>query len=174
MANKFRNSDQSFINAVKRSNTWANVARILNLEITGGASRSRFRQRANKLGVDTSHFLSSGWSKGTRGPLWKPVEHFLKKGKTCGIGSWRLRNRLYTEGLKSPKCENCNITEWEHNPISLHLHHKNGDDTDNRLCNLQILCPNCHSQTPNFCSRNRKSVLDKTLQTLCFSASSKS
>lgn len=35
------------------------------------------------------------------------------------------------------------------------LHHVNGDGLDNRLDNLQILCPNCHSQTPNFGVKNR-------------------
>jgi 5-methylcytosine-specific restriction endonuclease McrA len=34
------------------------------------------------------------------------------------------------------------------------LHHINGDGRDNRLENLQFLCPNCHSQTENFAGRN--------------------
>ena len=32
--------------------------------------------------------------------------------------------------------------------------HINGDLEDNRMENLKILCPNCHSQTPTF--RNKK------------------
>ena len=35
----------------------------------------------------------------------------------------------------------------------LQLHHKNGNPLDDRLENLQILCPNCHSQTDTFCKR---------------------
>lgn len=56
----------------------------------------------------------------------------------------KLKNRLFKEGLKEEKCEICGYTE------SLELHHINGDHTDNRLENLQILCANCHRQTNNY------------------------
>jgi 5-methylcytosine-specific restriction endonuclease McrA len=35
----------------------------------------------------------------------------------------------------------------------LQLHHVNGDGTDDRIDNLQLLCPNCHSQTDSYCKR---------------------
>jgi 5-methylcytosine-specific restriction endonuclease McrA len=41
-------------------------------------------------------------------------------------------------------------------PLSMALHHVNGDGRDNRLENLQLLCPNCHSQTANFSARGRR------------------
>ena len=37
--------------------------------------------------------------------------------------------------------------------IVIELHHINGDPTDNTLKNLQLLCPNCHSQTHNYCKK---------------------
>jgi 5-methylcytosine-specific restriction endonuclease McrA len=58
-------------------------------------------------------------------------------------------------GLKDERCERCGLTDWRGQPLSLALHHVNGDGADNRLENLQLLCPNCHSQTPNFAGRNR-------------------
>lgn len=40
--------------------------------------------------------------------------------------------------------------------MSLQLDHINGINTDNRLENLRLLCPNCHSLTPTFCGKNKK------------------
>jgi Zn finger protein HypA/HybF involved in hydrogenase expression len=62
-----------------------------------------------------------------------------------------LKNRLVNEGLLEYKCENCgNKGKWMDEPISLHLDHINGINNDNRLNNLRLLCPNCHSQTKTY------------------------
>jgi 5-methylcytosine-specific restriction endonuclease McrA len=67
-----------------------------------------------------------------------------------------LRKRLVAEELKRNQCERCGIGRWRGKPLSLQLHHVNGDGHDNRLENLQLLCPNCHSQTENYGGRNRR------------------
>jgi Helix-turn-helix domain len=65
-----------------------------------------------------------------------------------------IKQRLIAAGLKQNRCEQCGISRWHKRPLSLCLHHDNGDRHDNRLENLRLLCPNCHSQTPNFGSKN--------------------
>lgn len=67
-----------------------------------------------------------------------------------------LKDRLLKENLKENKCEICGINEWNGKPISLQLHHINGNSQDNRIDNIQLLCPNCHSQTENFGGKNIK------------------
>jgi 5-methylcytosine-specific restriction endonuclease McrA len=64
-----------------------------------------------------------------------------------------LRRRLVGAGLKDGSCEECGIRDWRGEPLSLALHRVNGDGRDNRLENLRLLCPNCHSQTENFAGR---------------------
>ena len=66
----------------------------------------------------------------------------------------KLRKRLINEGYKQKKCEKCNLSEWMDKEIPLELNHINGDNLDNRLENLEIVCCNCHAQTSNWRGRN--------------------
>jgi 5-methylcytosine-specific restriction endonuclease McrA len=65
-----------------------------------------------------------------------------------------LKKRLLREGVKQNRCEVCGISEWRGQSLSMALHHVNGDGLDNRLENLELLCPNCHSQTSTYGGRN--------------------
>lgn len=81
--------------------------------------------------------------------------------------SWHLLRRLVKEGVKKYECEICGIEEWNGKPISLQLHHKDGKRNNNELSNLQILCPNCHSQTETFGTKNMKNKKeDKRIEEL--------
>ena len=66
----------------------------------------------------------------------------------------RIKKHLLLAGLKEDKCEQCGISEWNNLPISLQLHHIDGNTNNNKLDNLMILCPNCHTQTDNYGSKN--------------------
>lgn len=68
-----------------------------------------------------------------------------------------LKNRLYNEGLKKRKCEECGQGEkWKGKKMSLILDHKNGVFNDNRFENLRILCPNCNATLDTHAGRNKK------------------
>jgi HNH endonuclease len=87
-------------------------------------------------------------------PPCAPIETYLVSGRRTN--RTHLKQRLIAEGLRKNRCERCGIESWRGEPLSMALHHINGDGLDNRLENLALLCPNCHAQTPNFSGRNRK------------------
>jgi DNA-binding CsgD family transcriptional regulator len=84
-------------------------------------------------------------------PGFKPIEEIFAANTRRSRGHLKLR--LLRSGLKDERCERCGISEWLGRPLSVALHHRNGDRLDNRLENLEFLCPNCHSQTDNFAGR---------------------
>jgi HNH endonuclease len=85
-------------------------------------------------------------------PQAVPIDELLVAGRSRNRAHVKLR--LLSAGLKENRCEDCGLTSWRDRPLSMALHHVNGDGDDNRLENLQFLCPNCHSQTENFAGRN--------------------
>lgn len=85
-------------------------------------------------------------------PHVMPIEELLVAGRRTSRA--HLKQRLLKLGLKENRCERCGITEWLGKPLSMQLHHVNGDGLDNRLGNLSFLCGNCHSQTDTYGGRN--------------------
>ena len=100
-------------------------------------------------------------SKGMRGkdtnytPRKLSLEDFIGRSY---MTSHKLKLRLYSEKVKEPKCEMCGIKNWLDKPLSMHLHHIDGDRFNNNLNNLQILCPNCHTQTDSYAKPLHKRI----------------
>ena len=132
----------------KDSLSMADMLRALGLKISGGSHRY-IRQLLAFYQISTDHFSGQRWSKGRilgegfYGTV-TPLSEILVDGSM--YNNCRLKHRLIKAGLKDAACEICLSTTWREKPIPLELHHANGKHTDNRIENLQIVCPNCHAQ----------------------------
>jgi len=62
----------------------------------------------------------------------------------------------YLRLLHNNCCQRCGWHELNQftGNVPLQVHHIDGDCTNNKLENLQLLCPNCHSLTETFGARN--------------------
>ena len=83
-----------------------------------------------------------------------PTNEILE-GKHPYYQTLKLKKRLIKEGIKENRCEICNITEWNSQPISMQLDHIDGNSHNHKLENLRMTCPNCHSQTETYCGKNK-------------------
>ena len=142
---------------VSESFSIAECLRKMKRSSRGGNYKTFHRYRV-LYNLDVSHFTGQKTNIGNKNNQnsTKPVEFYLHKNCHTTIKSKKLINMLIESGYKNNECECCHITEWCGKQITFQLHHIDGDHYNNELENLQVLCPNCHSQTENFCGKKLK------------------
>ncbi len=69
-----------------------------------------------------------------------------------------LLQKLIRDGIKEYRCECCGATEWlgSRDNLVLELHHKDSNHYNNKLENLQVLCPNCHAIQTRLHNKNKR------------------
>lgn len=142
--------------AIRTSFSFRQVLSKLSLKEAGG-NYDQLKRYIREYQFNTNHFRGRGWNLGMKIPTAArvPLSEILVKGNY--FQSFKLKNRLFKEGLKLPACEECGWAKRaESGHLPLELDHINGDRHDNRLENLRVLCPNCHSLKPTHRGRNIK------------------
>lgn len=147
---------------VKKNVSKAECLRELGKRPSGG-NYKWFNRIVKKFSIDTSHFTGQGWSFGKKVAANNSkysLEEILIKDSPYS-SSCHLKKRLLKEGVKQWICEDCLNSEWNGEKIPLELEHSNGDNTDHRIENIKLLCPNCHAQTPFYRGKNKLSTLNE-------------
>lgn len=128
--------------------------------VPAGGNYKSLKNKIKEFNINTSHFTGSLWSKGKSLGYKNSINVYLNN--EIYITSDALKKRLLEEGYFEHRCYKCNRTEWEGYSIPIELHHKDGNNENNNLNNLIILCPNCHAIEEKG-KKKEKKHLDKKL-----------
>lgn len=157
--NKRKYTKEEFIEAWNTSDSIAECSRKLYLYL--GHNKSH-EITARSLGLSKDHMKKKDRdATGSRSK--RPLAEVLVEGSDY-TNTAGLRKRLISEGLFEPICSGCKRDTWinfitnEEEPMNLTLDHINGINYDNRIENLRILCPTCHSYTPTYCGKNKPNL----------------
>ena len=149
-------TEKQLISAVKKSISYRQVIKRLGLKPAGG-NYDQIKKYIKELKLEIKHFKGRGWNLGLKG-IGKPkipLEKILVKNNS--FQSFKLKKRLFAAKLKPEYCEECGwAKKTPDGYLPLELDHINGDHHDNRLENLRVLCPNCHSLKPTHRGRRKE------------------
>jgi len=157
--------------ALDTFNTYTKILEHFKLNPYSGV-RTTFMSRIKEEGYDLSKFEKNSneyrksicigrFSKNNK----KDLSSILTKNSNYSRG--HLKERLISENILENNCSECSLSDmWNNKPITLQLDHINGIRNDNRIENIRLLCPNCHSQTHTFSGRNLP-LINKCLDCNC-------
>mgnify|MGYP002673463662 FL=1 len=156
MENKiYKLSDEQFVELLKKSSTISEVLFKLGYTVKGNSwGYSLIKRRMTDLNLDYSIFKGKQCILTNKKAKLVRPEDILKEN--CKHQRTVLRRYVIKNNLIPYKCAICGCTMWQGKTLSLELDHINGINNDNRLENLRFLCPNCHSQTSTYGSRNQQ------------------
>lgn len=146
-------SKEDLLSLVKKSFSYKEVLNYFGLENKGNNFKT-LRNRMLEDKIDYSHFKNRiEYLTSFQAPT--PIENFLIENSSTNRTN--LKKRLLKTNILKNECYICGqLPIWNNKPLSLQLDHINGISNDNRIENLRILCPHCHSQTENFAGKNKR------------------
>lgn len=134
------------------------VLRRLGLEVVGG-HHTNISRRIKAYGIDTSHFTPVVRTERQRyNQRRRTAEEILTEDTSTHarrIPSRRLKRAIGELGVEE-HCALCGIEGvWLGEPLPLEVDHVDGNWRNNRIENLRLLCPNCHSTTDSYRGRGK-------------------
>lgn len=147
-----RTDSATFRNIVASCTSYKQILSFFGLKNHGNNFRT-VKKRITEEMIDDSH-IHCGSSGGVRKKI--PLEEILVE-KSTYTNRDNLKKNLINKGLLKNQCYMCGLSPlWNGKRLVLVLDHINGKNSDNRIENLRLLCPNCNSQTDTFCGRSKR------------------
>ncbi|MFH9707761.1 HNH endonuclease signature motif containing protein [Streptomyces luteogriseus] len=144
--------------AVAASTNVCEVLRHLGLEVVGG-HHTHISRKIKAYGIDTSHFQVQGRGKPRRRPGSLLVEQPSDSARR--IASSRLKRAMLRQGVEE-RCALCGVEAlWLGDPLPLEVDHIDSNWRNNRIENLRLLCPNCHSTTDSYRGRGKRRAQER-------------
>ena len=145
---------------VKKVESYRQLILSLNLSYCGG-NYSHIKNVVESFDIDTSHFKGQSIHKGKPSGRARTKEEFtndiLIEDSKVNWRSSSIKQSLLKFGFKEDICEVCGQDNtWNGKPITLQLDHIDGNNRNNNLDNLRIICPNCHTQTETYAGKKTK------------------
>lgn len=144
----------------------AEVFRRLNL-LNRGINKKVIVREAEKYGIElplNEKANTNSFVYNVESFQQKKKEGFVKQKYTLDdylsnrifIHSDRLKKLLLRAGLLKEVCSICSQGPiWNNLPLTMQLDHIDGNPQNNNFINLQLLCPNCHTQTKTWGYKRR-------------------
>ncbi|MEU9649168.1 HNH endonuclease signature motif containing protein [Streptomyces sp. NPDC048110] len=135
------------------------VLRRLGLDPVGG-HHTNISRRIRAYCIDTSHFTSVVRTEAQRhNQRRRTAEEILvadASARARRVPGARLKRAMRELDVEE-RCALCgNEAVWLGEPLPLEVDHIDGDWRNNRIENLRMLCPNCHSTTDSYRGRGKR------------------
>lgn len=118
--------------------TWKKYAKMY---VDRETDKTLYDMHTNQAGVG----ITKDVAKATSGPY--AIDKILS-GEYPNYPTWKLRNRILALNIMPEECSCCGYAERRitDDTVPLLLDHMDGDETNHRIENLQLLCLNCYYQ----------------------------
>ena len=142
-------SEATVVEVCKRSNSMAMAAAELKIH---------FNTLKRLALLYNCYYPNQGLRGGNKKAPAKIQLDKILAGDHPSFQTYKLKQRLLKEKLIENKCCICGISSWNNQQLNLELDHIDGNRINHKISNLRLLCPNCHSQTDTYRSKNQKRV----------------